>query len=146
VLDRRSLCPQRSNAFQALERFRLIRPFLDGGVPLARIASENKLCLRTLKRWVQRYRSQGFAGLIRAARKDRGGSQSVNAEFQKIIEGLALQAPRRTIADIHRQAVRIGAERHWTEPSYATVKRIVQKVDPQLVTLAHEGAKAYSEE
>jgi putative transposase len=131
---------------RALERFRLIRPFLEGETSLSKIASGNGLCLRTLKRWVQRYRSQGFAGLVRSARKDRGKSRSVNAAFQKIIEGFALQTPRRTIADIHRQAVRIGAERHWTEPSYSTVKRIVQKVDPQLVTLAHEGAKAYSEE
>jgi hypothetical protein len=59
---------------------------------------------------------------------------------------LALQKLRRTIANIKRETSRISQERNWIPPSYSTVKRIVQKLDPQLVTLAQEGSKAYSEE
>lgn len=135
-----------SQRAQALEQFRLISPFLEGRVPLPRIASTHQLCLRTLKRWVGRYKSYGLAGLIRATRKDRGQMRSTTPELQKIVEGLALQTPRRSIANIHREMARISEMRHWTLPSYSTIKRIVQNINPQLVTLAHEGSKAYSEE
>lgn len=130
----------------ALEHFRLIRPFLEEGVPLTHIAAEHQLCVRTLRRWVQQYRSQGLAGLIRAARKDQGQRRSLPAPLQKVIEGLALQRPRRTVAHIHRETTRLSRERHWSPPSYSTIKRIVKRIDPALTTLAHEGAKAYSEE
>lgn len=50
---------------QALERFFVIRPFLEDGVPLAQIAREQTIPLRTLSRWVKRYREAGLAGLSR---------------------------------------------------------------------------------
>jgi putative transposase len=131
---------------QGLEHFRLISPFLENRIPLTRIASTHRLSLRTLKRWVKRYRSQGLSGLIRGIRRDRGQRRSVNPELQKIIEGLALLTPKRTNANIHRETLRISEDRNWLPPSYSTIKRIVQKIDPPLVTLAHEGSKAYSEE
>jgi putative transposase len=130
---------------QALEHFHLLRPFLDDGVPLTHIAALHQLSLRTLRRWVQQYRAHGLAGLMRAARKDQGQRRSLTPHLQHIIEGLALQKPRRTVANIHRETARISRERYWTPPSYSTVKRIVQQMDPQLTTLAHEGLKAYQE-
>src|SRR4051795_5666773 len=36
---------------QALERFRLIRLFLEDGVPLTHIAAQRQLSVRTLRRW-----------------------------------------------------------------------------------------------
>src|SRR2546423_4350387 len=126
---------------QALEHFRLLRPFLEDGVPLTDIAAVHQLSLRTLRRWVQQYRAHGLAALMRAARKDQGQRRSLTPQLQHIIEGLALQKPRRTVANIHRETARISRAHHWTPPSYSTVKRIVQKIDPQLTTLAHEGAK-----
>ncbi len=131
---------------QALKRFQLIRPFVKDGVPLTRIASKHQLSVRTLQRFVQQYRAGGLSGLIRTARKDQGQRRSVAPELQRIIEGLALQQPRRTIANIQRETARISQEQHWIPPSYSTIKRIVQRLDPALVTLAHEGSKAYSEE
>jgi putative transposase len=102
--------------------------------------------VRTLRRWVRQYRAHGLAGLIRAARKDQGQRRSVTSHLQQVIEGLALQKPRRTVANIHRETARISHERNWTPPSYSTIKRIVSRIDPALTTLAHEGAKAYQEE
>src|SRR5918999_510634 len=65
---------------QALEHFHLIRPFLEGGVPLTHIAVEHRLSVRTLRRWVQQYRSHGLAGLIRATRKNKvSGLQYCNS-------------------------------------------------------------------
>jgi|SRR5271165_63878 len=131
---------------QALKHFQLIRPFLKDGVPLSQIASKLQFSVRTLRRFVRQYRSFGLIGLSKATRKDIGQRRSVTPELQKIIEGLALQTPRRTIANIKREAARISQEQNWTPPSYSTTKRIVKKLDPQLTTLAHEGAKAYQEE
>jgi putative transposase len=134
--------PQRT---QALEHFHLLRPFLEDGVPLPQVATEHQLSVRTLRRWVQQYRAHGLGGLMRAARKDQGHRRSITPQLQHVIEGLALQKPRRTVAHIHRETARISRERHWTPPSYSTVHRIVRQIDPALTTLAHEGAKAYQE-
>lgn len=51
-------------------RFGLLRPHLEDGVPLAMIVREQELTLRTLERWVARYRSKGRAGLARRKRTD----------------------------------------------------------------------------
>ncbi len=131
---------------EALSHFQVIRPFLEDGVPLTRIATEHQLQLRTLRRWVYRYRTHGLPGLIRQSRKDKGEKRAVAAELQQLIEGLALQKPRRTMATIHREVTRIAKEQGWNAPSYSTIQRIVRQLDPALMTLAHEGSKVYREE
>src|SRR5512132_1732136 len=84
----------------ALERFRLIRPFLKAGIPLTNLASNHQLSVRTLRRWTQQYRSRGLSGLTKATRKDHGQRRSVTPTLQQIIEGRALHTPRRTVANI----------------------------------------------
>ena len=42
---------------QALARFRILQPFLDGRTSLTVIAREQAVTLRTLQRWVAHYRS-----------------------------------------------------------------------------------------
>jgi putative transposase len=133
---------QRQNA---LQRFQLLRPFLHDGIPLTTLASSNQLSVRTLKRWVKQYSMHGLAGLMRAARKDQGRVRSVTTLLRQVIEALALQTPRRTVANIYRETARISREKNWRPPSYSTISRIVKTIDPQLTTLAHEGAKAYQE-
>jgi putative transposase len=137
--------PAETQRAQALLHFRLIRPFLEDGVPLTQIASVHQLSVRTLRRWVRQYRVDGLAGLSRAARKDRGHRRSLTPHLQQVIEGLALQTPRRTVATIYRETARISREHNWTPPSYSTIKRIVRQIDPALTTLAHEGSTAYQE-
>lgn len=131
---------------EALRQFQLIRPFLEDGVPLTHIATEHQLQIRTLRRWVQQYRTDGLAGLIRKPRKDKGAKRAVTAELQQLIEGLALQKPRRTITTIQREVARITREQEWTTPSYSSIERIVRQLDPALMTFAHEGPKVYREE
>jgi putative transposase len=135
--------PQRA---LALEHFHLVRPFLEDGVPLTHIAAEHQLPVRTLRRWVHQYRSLGLAGLVRSPRKDEGQRRSVSPKLQQLIEGLALQKPRRSIATIQREVTRITKEQEWKSPSYSTIERIVRQLDPALMTFAHEGSKAYREE
>ena len=48
---------------RALERFQLLRPFLEQGVPLARVARDRGLALRTARRWAALYHRDGLAGL-----------------------------------------------------------------------------------
>jgi putative transposase len=67
---------QRSEAFR---HFQMIRPFLEDGVPLTRIAMEHQLPLRTLRRWAQRYRTDGLVGLARLTRRDKDQRRVVTA-------------------------------------------------------------------
>ena len=75
----------------AQSRYRLLRPFLEQGVPLLRLAEEDKVSIRTLRRWVDGYRQHGLYGLIRKSRNDKGVRRSVNAEVKSLIEGLCLR-------------------------------------------------------
>src|SRR3954453_19244682 len=87
---------------RALERFQVLRPFLEGGIPLTRVARDRGLVLRTARRWVERYRRQGLARLARKERSDKDPPQ-FSAAPPRAIEGLALLKPRRSAAAIHRQ-------------------------------------------
>jgi transposase-like protein len=48
---------------RALERFQVLRPFLEEGVPLAIVARAHALSPRTARYWVRQYRQHGLAGL-----------------------------------------------------------------------------------
>lgn len=134
-----------SQRAKALERFQIIRPFLEEGVPLTQIAQQHSLLLRTLQSWVQRYRHDGLVGLARKGRTDRG-KRRVRSELEKLIEGLALRKPRPTMSYIHRQVTSVAKTNGWKAPSYGFVKLVVSQLEPALVTLAHEGTKAYQDE
>lgn len=49
----------------AFKRYRVLKPFLVGEVSLPVIADESGVPLRSLRRWVSRYREKGLAGLAR---------------------------------------------------------------------------------
>ncbi|MEA2595266.1 MAG: putative transposase, partial [Thermomicrobiales bacterium] len=100
------------------------------------------LPLRTADRWVHRYRQDGLVGLVRRRRKD-AGTHRLPPALQDLIEGLALQRPAFTTAAIQRQATVVAKQQGWAIPSYTQVSAIVRQLDPALVTLAQEGAKAY---
>jgi putative transposase len=61
---------------QALARYQLLQPFLDGQTSLTNIAKTQKQTLRTLQRWVRRYRCWGLTGLARQRRSDAGRRSS----------------------------------------------------------------------
>jgi putative transposase len=117
---------------QALDRFGLLRPFLEDGVPLAGVARQHKLPLRTLERWLHRYRQRGLAGLVRKPRIGRGQYQ-LPEELQQCIEGLALRRPRLSAAAIHREVIEVAKAHGWLAPSYSTVFSIVRELAPDLV-------------
>ena len=131
---------------QALERFALLRPALEGQIFQTQLARDQQTPLSTIQRWIKRYREKGLAGLVNARRSDTGRSRGLAASTITLIEGLALQTPPRSMASIHRQVVEIAEQQGWKLPSYDQVRQIIKKLDPALKTLAHQGAAAYREE
>ena len=107
---------------RAFERFELLRPALEEGVPLARVARDRGLALRTAARWAGQYRREGLAGLARKGRSDRG-KRRLSDTLRQAIEGLALKKPPLSAASIHRQAVTLAERLGEPPPSYGTVYR-----------------------
>ncbi len=130
---------------QALARYQLLEPFLNGQTSLTAIAETYKLTLRTLQRWVRRYRQWGVAGLTRKKRSD-AGQRRIPIELQQLIESLALQKSRPSAAAIHRQLIPVANENRWSIPSYDTVYETVRAIDKALLTLAHEGTYSYRQQ
>jgi hypothetical protein len=48
--------PERQRTI-ALQRYRLLRPFLEDSIPLRHIAKDQQISLRTLRRYVRKYRA-----------------------------------------------------------------------------------------
>ena len=130
---------------EALRRFQILRPALEEGVPVSRIAKAKGIPQRTLKRWIKNYREGGLDALARNPRSDRGSHRGVSPETRLLIEGLALQKPRPTAAHVYRQVASVTEQKGWKVPSYEVVARIIRNLDPALVSLAHEGSKRYKE-
>jgi len=122
-------------------RWQVLRPHVQDGVPLARVACDAQVPLRAAQRWLVRYRAGGLAALARPSRSDRGVRRTPQ-ELVRLVEGLALRRPRPSVATVARQAALAAAENGWPAPSYSTVHAIVNGLDPQLVTLAHDGPTA----
>ena len=129
----------------ALERFRLIRPCLEEGVPLAVLARQASVTERTLRRWVQRYQRDGLEGLVRKLRADKHTSSVLSLPLRELAEGLALETPRRSIKTIHRMICDVAQKRGERSPSYSTVYHVVSSMDPAMQMLAHAGSKTSSE-
>ena len=130
---------------QAVERFHVLRPFLEEDIPLLQIASQQQVSLRTLRRWIQRYHIEGLPGLIRKRRADRGERRRLPSYLQQFVEGLALQTPPLSVAIIHRKVCELAQQHDLKPPSYGLVYDIVRQLPTALTTLAHEGAKAYKQ-
>lgn len=137
-------CFSETSRQRAFERFELLRAHLEDGRSLATIAREARLSYRTLQYWLERYRTSGLVALARKPRTARGRRRKVSAALQDVIEGLALQKPPLPIRVVCNRA-RIAAERLGEEPpSYDLVHDVVSHLPSDLMTLAHQGAKAYS--
>ena len=128
----------------ALGRFRLLRPHLEDGYPLKTVAATAGIPFRTAQRWVSLYRQFGLTALSRKRRADTGRHREMSAKLMEAIEGIALQKPPMPVAAICRQAERLAQDLGAEPPSYWRVYRIISALPADLVTLAHEGSKAYS--
>src|SRR5262249_25839533 len=119
----------------ALARFLILRPYREEGVPLAHIAQQHGLGVRTLSRWADHYRQLGLAGLCRKSRNDRD-KRKMSPTLQQFIEGLALHRPHLSAAAVHREAALIAARLGDPVPSSRTVHIGIRRLQPAPVTLA----------
>lgn len=127
---------------EAMKRFAVLRPHLYDGVPLPEAARDAGVPLRSVQRWLVRYRATGVAGLVRVPRSDTG-HRKLPAELVEAIEGLALRKPRPSVAAMHRRMSELARQRQWPAPSYSSVYGIVRDVPPAMVTLAQDGPAAF---
>ena len=65
--------------------------------------------------------------------------------MRHVVEGLALQKPPLPITTLYRQVARIAQEQGEPAPSYDVVYDVIRALPADLVTLAHEGTKAYGD-
>ena len=128
----------------ALDRFRLLQPHLEDECPSKAVAAAAGLPFRTAQRWVSRYQQFGLTALVRKKRTDTGQHREISAKLKEAIEGIALKKPPIPVAAIYRQAARLAQDLGEEPPSYWLVHRIVAALPADLVTLAHDGTKAYS--
>jgi putative transposase len=123
---------------QAITRFAVLRPYLEGDAPLARIARNAGVPIRTLERWLMRYRRDGLAGLARRVRGD-AGMHRLPPDLVTLIEGMGLKKPRSSAALIRRRVAIVAKAQGWPLPSYSTVHAILARLDPAMVCLALDG-------
>jgi putative transposase len=131
---------QRQRAF---DRYQTLRPHLEQDVPLARVAAEASMPMRTAQHWVSRYRRFGLAGLTRAGRADQGKRRRLSAELCRFAEGLALQRPPFSPGAIYREVCRVAREKGQNPPGYHTVYNVIRAIPEDLRTFAVDGEKAY---
>jgi putative transposase len=129
---------------EAHRRWLVLRPHLEDGVPLTRVASQSAIRHRTLQGWLARYRASGLAGPGRTPRADRGRSRFPEP-LRLLVEGLALRTPVPFAAQVHRQVTAVAEQEGWPVPSYSSVYAIIRGIDPALRTLAVEGTRRYAE-
>jgi putative transposase len=127
----------------ALQRFQLLRAHLEDGRPLAAIAREAKLSYRTRQYWLERFRISGLAALARKPRIDRGRRRKLSTALQDAIEGLALKKPPLPIRVVCNRARLLAESLGEEAPTYDLVNDVVSRLPADLVTLAHQGPKAY---
>ena len=130
---------------RAMERFRLLQPHLEQNEPLVAVAKAAGLAYRTAHRLVSQYRRDGLVALVRKKRTDRGQRRAVSDKLKAAIEGLALQKPPLPVSALHRRVIKLAQEIGEPPPSYGTVVNIVRGLPSDLVTLAHDGPKAYAD-
>jgi putative transposase len=128
----------------ALDRHNAVSRVLELGESVADVAREKSVTVRTLQRWIQTSRRHGFSALATKKRVDSGAFKC-SPRVRELIEGFALTRPKPSLAAIHRRLAEIGKREGFSPPSYGTVRRVVGGISPGMLTLAHEGPKAYDE-
>ena len=129
----------------SIDKFKTIQPYLENNVTLTFISKNSGIAIRTLHRWVQQYKENGLDGLVFKGRNDKGCYRTLSENLIHMVEGLALQKPKRSIAAIHRQLVVYSKDNNQPPPSYSIISKIINNMSPALMTLAHEGVKQYQQ-
>jgi len=130
---------------EAQRKYRLIQPFLQNERTLASICNEHNIPLRTARTWVSLYRRSGLAALARKQRIDEKINHGFPEELYQLIEGLYLQSPHLSYAAVYRKIKEYQIAQQSPCPKYRTICKILSNIPESMLTLAHEGSKAYKE-
>ena len=126
----------------AAGRWQILRLHVEDQIPLAALARDTGVGLRTLERWHAALRTEGYTGLGTRRRAD-AGSHRLPAELVSLVEGLALIKPRPAIITIHRKVSAVCREQGGRCPPTAWSGRSSPAWTPGMVTLALEGPASY---
>lgn len=130
------------NAKAVAQRLAFLCPHLNDGVPLVDVAADAGIPIRTARRWLARYRKGGPAALERPKRPE-AGTCTFPIDLIELIEGMTLQKPPSSVARIKRRIDEIAGGQGWPIPCYGSVRGIVRRISPAMLTLAHEGGSAF---
>ena len=72
--------------FDMEQRLAVLQPHLFEGVPLPAVAQQAGVPLRTARRWLAAYRTDGADGLTRVVRADRN-TRRIPAQVVEVVEG-----------------------------------------------------------
>jgi putative transposase len=129
----------------ALERYKIIEPFLQRTATLEGISKAKDIPLRTLYNWIKAFKQKGLHGIAPKRRNDKGRHRAASEEIVRLIQGLFLRTPPVPITTVHRLVQEICRKNGWRTPSYDVVHEVVSAIPSNLKTLAHEGPKAYKQ-
>jgi putative transposase len=127
----------------AIEKFEIIKPYLEGEIILKDISTQSGQSIRTLRRWIKQYRKDGLNGLERKKRSDKNKKRSITTELEALTKALALSKPKLSITTIQRKIKKLAQEKGLPAPKYNVIYNIVNDLKPSLITLVHEGSVAY---
>lgn len=71
-----------------MARWQVLRPHIEDGVPVSRLAVQCGVAARTLQQWAARYRADGLAGLARSERADWGARRFPRRAEHRRLRGL----------------------------------------------------------
>lgn len=134
---------------EALARYQVIAPLIQIAKPTSNewqdAAQWGGCSVRTLKRWVKRFRRHGLSGLARKRRRDRG-QRHTPAEIQRLIEALYLEHGHRSYQTVHHLVCTYAEEHNLPTPSYTVVRGICHALPADVVCMAREGAQAWRDQ
>lgn len=128
---------------EALRRFKIIEPYLNGIHSVSHISKTTQVSNRTLYYWIEKYRKNGLTGLITKIRKDNE-TIKINREVKQYIQRLFLDNKNISSASIHRRTNHWCEQNNYSKPSYYIVRKIGHTISPKTMFLAHHGSKEFS--
>lgn len=90
----------------------------------------------TIWTYLRRYREDGLIGLAPRRRSDRGGHRDISERMVKIVEGIYLSNPKKSIRAVREDAARIARELGEPEPTTWQVRSICENISELVKVLA----------
>ncbi|MBY0359507.1 MAG: helix-turn-helix domain-containing protein [Candidatus Obscuribacterales bacterium] len=117
-----------SESTLAQMRYEILAEHIHHKVPMAKLARNHNVSIRTLWNWMKSYQEQGINGLGRKTRADKGSRRFISPDLKSDIAGLLAQTPRPSITSVFRQIKSQCMHQGIDPPSYAVVYDIAREL------------------